>query len=144
MFLQLSHTKLDVFQVSRSLCRECYSETKIFPVDEKFAMVQQARRAALSVHLNIAEGSSRKSPAERKRFYEISRSSVIEIDTALDIAVELAYCNSEFLSTLGERIVNTFKQLSALINLSNKSLTTYIIFLIYRLAPAIFRHQFTR
>ena len=121
MFLQLSHTKLDVFQASRFLCLECYRITKTFPADEIFAMVQEIRRAALSVHLNIAEGSSRKSPAERKIFYEISRGSVIEIDTAMDIAVELMYCNSEFLSPLGERLVNTFKQLSALINYQVKS-----------------------
>jgi len=121
MFLQLSHTKLDVFQASRFLCIECYRITKTFPTDEKFAMVQQIRRAALSVHLNIAEGSSRKSPAERKRFHEISRGSVIEIDTALDMAVELMCCNSEFLSPPGEWLVNTFKQLSALINYQVKS-----------------------
>jgi four helix bundle protein len=45
-------------------------------------MVQQIRRATLSVHLNIAEGCSRKSPSERKRFFEISRGSLIEVDTA--------------------------------------------------------------
>ena len=54
-------------------------------------MSQQIRRAALSVHLNIAEGCSRRSQAERKRFYEIARGSVVEIDTALDIAVDLKY-----------------------------------------------------
>ncbi len=116
MFLQLAHTKLEIFKASRGLCLECYRITKIFPGDEKFAMVQQIRRAALSVHLNIAEGSSRKSAVERKRFYEISRGSVIEIDTALDIAVELAYCSNDSLEPLGESLVLTFKQLSALIN----------------------------
>jgi four helix bundle protein len=79
-------------------------------------MVQQIRRAALSVHLNIAEGSSRKSAVERKRFYEISRGSVIEIDTALDIAVELTYCTNDSITALGEKLVGTFKQLSAMIN----------------------------
>ncbi len=66
MFLQLAHTKLDVYQFSQGLALECYRVTKNFPSDEKYAMVQQIRRAALSVHLNIAEGSSRKSDAERK------------------------------------------------------------------------------
>ncbi len=54
-------------------------------------MTQQLRRAALSIQLNIAEGSSRKSAVERRRYYEISRGSVIEIDTILDIAEELEY-----------------------------------------------------
>ncbi len=66
MFLQLAHTKIDVFQQSRKLTLEFYRITKDFPTEEKFAMVQQIRRAALSVHLNIAEGCLRKSLAERK------------------------------------------------------------------------------
>ena len=48
MFLQLAQTKLDVFQFSRQLALECYKITKLFPADERFAMVQQIRRAALS------------------------------------------------------------------------------------------------
>ena len=61
MFLQLAHTKTDVFQQSQNLALDCYRVTKIFPTEEKFAMIQQIRRAALSVHLNLAEGCSRKS-----------------------------------------------------------------------------------
>jgi four helix bundle protein len=47
------------------------------PSDEKFGMISQIRRAAFCVHLNIAEGASRKSENERKRYYEIARGSVI-------------------------------------------------------------------
>ena len=112
MFLQLAHTKTPVFQESKKITLECYRITKDFPPDEKFAMVQQIRRAALSVHLNIAEGCSRKSGSERKRFFEISRGSVIEIDTAIDIAHELKYKNENELQPLGGCIVNTFKQLT--------------------------------
>jgi four helix bundle protein len=115
MFLQLAHTKLAIFAASRSLALECYKTTKSFPNEEKYAMVQQIRRAALSVHLNIAEGCSRKSQAERKRYFEIARGSVIEIDTAFDIAVELKYCSPDQLQNLGNLIIKTFKQLSGLI-----------------------------
>jgi four helix bundle protein len=52
------------------------------PPEEKFNMVQQIRRAALSVKLNLAEGSTRRSEAERKRYLEIARGSVVEIDAA--------------------------------------------------------------
>jgi len=98
MFLSLGHTKLDIFKVSREFVLNCYRETKLFPNEEKFALTQQIRRAALSVHLNLAEGSSRKSLTERKRFYEISRGSMIEVDTAFDIAVELGYISKINLS----------------------------------------------
>lgn len=115
MFLQLSHTKLYVFQSSKALALECYKITKLFPNEEKFAMVQQIRRAALSVHLNIAEGCSRKSMSERKRYFEIARGSVIEIDTAIDITHELNYVSLDQLQTLGNNIIQTFKLLSGLI-----------------------------
>jgi four helix bundle protein len=77
MFLDLAHTKLNVFQTSRIFVLECYKATKTFPPEEKSSMVQPIRRAAISVHLNIAEGCSRRSLAERKRFFEISRGSVM-------------------------------------------------------------------
>ena len=92
----------------------------MFPADEKFAMVQQIRRAALSVHLNIAEGCSRKSFAERKRFFEISRGSVIEVDAAIGIAYRLEYCDMKMIENLGNLIINCFKQLTGLIKSSEK------------------------
>jgi four helix bundle protein len=116
MFLDLAHTRMPVFQESRRFVLEGYRITKDFPQEEKFAMVQQIRRAALSVHLNIAEGCSRKSEAERKRFFEISIGSVIEIDTALYIAHELKYKTQEELKQLGIYPVSTFKQLTGLIS----------------------------
>lgn len=115
MFLNLAHTKLEIFDCSKSLTLECYKITKQFPQDERYAMMQQIRRAALSVHLNIAEGCSRKSAAERKRFFEISRGSVVEVDTAIDIVLNLNYCKADDLKKLGELIINTFKQLTGLI-----------------------------
>jgi four helix bundle protein len=106
-YVKLAHTRLNAFYLSRQLVLACYQLTKQLPPDEKFAMVQQIRRAALSVHLNLAEGCSRKSAAERKRFFEI--------DTALDIAVALEYCSQEQLQQLGQNLVNTFKTLTGMI-----------------------------
>jgi four helix bundle protein len=91
MFLQLNHQKLEMFSASKEFVLECYKASKYLPNDERFGMVAQIRRAALSVHLNLAEGCSRKSSTERKRFYEIARGSLIEIDAALDIAMKLDY-----------------------------------------------------
>lgn len=103
MFLKLNHQKLDVYSCSMFFVLECYKLTKVLPPEEKFGMVSQIRRAALSVHLNIAEGASRKSPVERKRFYEISRGSLIEVDAAFDIAQELNYLDNYDLTNLGEK-----------------------------------------
>jgi len=67
--------------------------------EERYNLIRQIRRAALSVHLNIAEGASGKSLGERKRFYEIARGSVIEIDAALDVAEDMGYIKKKKWST---------------------------------------------
>lgn len=112
MFLDLSHKKLDVYQTSRELAIECYRITARFPSAEKFCMTQQLRRAALSVHLNLAEGSSRKSHTERKRFFEISRGSIVEMDACLDLVVGLRYLTREELNDFGAMIIRSFQMLS--------------------------------
>jgi len=115
MFLKLNHQKLDIYTYSRAFVLECYKLTKILPADEKFGMISQIRRAALSVHLNIAEGASRKSLTERVRYYEIARGSIIEIDAALDIASDLNYLSNYDSQKLGELMISTFKILYGLI-----------------------------
>lgn len=115
MFLRLNHQKLDVFIVAKSFALECYRFTKALPSEEKFNMIQQVRRAALSVYLNIAEGCSRKSIAERKRFFEISRGSIIEIDAVLDLSEELNYVWKEELENLGTLMQRTFSMLTRMI-----------------------------
>ena len=116
MFLTLNHQKLEVYAASRAFALECYRFSKHLPVDEKFGMVSQIRRAALSVHLNIAEGASRKSVVERKRYYEISRGSIIEIDAAFDIAEGLEYFIVYPKEKLGNSMTKCFKLLTGLIN----------------------------
>jgi four helix bundle protein len=115
MFLKLNHQKLDIYSISKSFVEECYRLTKQLPESEKFGMISQIHRAALSVHLNIAEGASRKSETERKRFYEVARGSVIEIDAALDIANELNFIRSVDYQQLEELLVRCFKILTGLI-----------------------------
>lgn len=116
MFLQLNHKQLDAYSNTRKLVSDCYKATSLFPDNEKYILISQIQRAAISVHLNLAEGSSRKSEMERNRFYEISRSSLVEIDAALDIAEAMNYCEKNKLEDFGREMVNCFKQLSGLIN----------------------------
>lgn len=119
MFLQLAHTKLSVFLKSRDLVLECYKLSRNFPTDERFALVQQIRRTSSSVHLNIAEGCSRKSNLERKRFFEIARGSLIEVDTAIGLAVDLEYITLEKLDSIKDLIIENFKMISAMTSSDN-------------------------
>jgi len=115
MFLKLNHQRLDIYEISRQFGLECYRLTKKLPAEEKFGMITQIRRAALSVHLNIAEGASRKSETERKRYYEVARGSVIEMDASLDIAGDLDYLKIIQTDTLAKSMVNCFKMLTGMI-----------------------------
>ncbi|WP_196939953.1 four helix bundle protein [Sphingobacterium pedocola] len=60
--------KLEVWQESRALVKELYLETKSFPVEEKFGLISQIRRAALSISANIAEGMSRGTEKDKARY----------------------------------------------------------------------------
>lgn len=115
MFLTLNHQKLYVYAASKDFVLECYRFSKHLPSDEKFGMISQIRRAALSVHLNIAEGASRKSVIERKRYFEIARGSIIEIDAAFDIAEGLGYFTDYIKDKLGLGMTKCFKLLTGLI-----------------------------
>ena len=114
--LNLNHQKLEVYQVARKFVFECYKLTKKFPSSEQYAITIQIRKAALSTHLNIAEGASRRSIAERKRYFEIARSSVVEIDAALDIAFDLNYFSIDDSKEPGITLLSCFKLLSKLID----------------------------
>lgn len=115
MFLHLNHKSLHVYTAVRELVKEIYAVTMQLPVEEKFNLVPQLRRAALSVKLNLAEGASRKSGAESNRYIEIARGSVVEIDAALETAVDLTYLQQAQLTTTGELLNKCFAMLSNMI-----------------------------
>ncbi len=115
MFLQLSHKNLDVYKAARELLKLSYLVTKKLPPEEKFNLIHQINSASLSVKLNIAEGASRKSQAERKRFYQIPRSSVIEIDARTEAIIDLGYLKEENLMPLGVFLNKTFSMLTKMI-----------------------------
>jgi four helix bundle protein len=120
MFLVLSHQKLKVYYISKRLVLECYKLCEQLSVSEKYGLANQIKRAAVSIHLNIVEGSGRKSEVERKRFYEIARSSLIEVDAGLELANELNFIHNQNLVLLSELMIECFKLLSGLISANNR------------------------
>lgn len=113
--LNLSHKKLEVYKISLQLIKEVYRATRSFPKEEQFVLISQVRRAAVSVCSNIAEGASRKSVKEKKRFYEITRGSVVEVDTQFEIAIVLEYYKNGQMKELEEYLESVFRMLSKMI-----------------------------
>lgn len=94
---------------------ECYKILPKLPDSERFNLTDQIRRAATSVVLHITEGCSRKSDQERKRYFEIARGSVIELDSYFDLTVESNYIKIEELDKIGKLIKTTFILLSGIL-----------------------------
>ncbi|WP_152269384.1 four helix bundle protein [Agriterribacter humi] len=115
MFLNPGHKNLQVYTISRQLMKVCYRITLQLPPEEKFNLVQQIRRAALSVKLNINEGASGRSAAEPKRFWEISCGSVIEIDAAAEAMVDLDYLSKDALNELRSLLNSCFALLTKMV-----------------------------
>ena len=86
-----SFEKLECWQQARHLAVWVYNATKNFPTEEKFGMISQMRRAAISIASNIAEGTSRKTAKDQSHFSTISYSSTIELLNDLIIANDLKF-----------------------------------------------------
>jgi len=71
--------KLDVWQKAIDFADLVYNSTRNFPSEERFGLTNQMRRAAVSISSNIAEGTSRMSQTDFKRFVEIATGSVFEV-----------------------------------------------------------------
>jgi four helix bundle protein len=111
-----SHKNLDVYKISWLLVKEVYAISKTFPTEERFVLVSRLRRAVVSVSSNIAEGTSRIFSLEKKRFYEMSRSSAVEIDTQFEIALLLGYLKHIQINNLENYVESVFRMLSKMIN----------------------------
>ncbi len=113
--LELSHKKLDVWKLSMNFTFTIYEIVKDLPASENYGLKSQLRRAAISIPSNIAEGCARQSKKEKNRYYEIARSSLVEIDTQLEITKRLKYINENTIRSLDEPMNHIFAMLSNII-----------------------------
>jgi len=88
-------TDLRVWQRSHALTLEIYKFTATFPTDERFGLISQFRRAAVSVPTNIAEGSKRQSNPDYARFLNIAEGSLAETEYLLLLSRDLGYLRSQ-------------------------------------------------
>ena len=109
-----TYKNLNVYQDAKAFVVAVYRLLNEFPEAEKFALCNQIRRAAISVTSNLAEGVSRISNKEKIHFIEIAYASMMEVDSQLDISIELGYITKEQYHNIEEMIVTISRQLSAL------------------------------
>jgi len=95
-----SFRDLEVWKLAIDLVKKVYQVTHSFPASENFGLINQIRRAAVSIPSNIAEGQSRNSTKEFKQFLAISLGSLAELETQLIIAKEIEYLTQNGLDAL--------------------------------------------
>jgi len=94
-----SYEDLVVWQKGIALAKLIHQLTNKFPAEEKFGLVAQMRRAAVSIPSNIAEGQARHKTGEFIQFISHAEGSLAELDTQLIISIELRFAHAEHADT---------------------------------------------
>jgi four helix bundle protein len=111
-----TYKNLEVWKLSIDLVEDIYRITKRFPTDERFVLVPQMRRCAISIPSNIAEGQGRSNTKEFLSFLSIARGSLRELETQLTIAVRLKYVSREEALPLWETLQRIAQMLPKLMD----------------------------
>ena len=109
------HTKLRAFELADEVALQVYQATRALPRDERFGLVAQMRRAAVSVPSNIVEGCARSSEAEYCHFLDIAFGSLRELAYQASLARRLGFFVDGEAAPLAERLEETSKVLAGLI-----------------------------
>ncbi|MEJ7779926.1 MAG: four helix bundle protein [Daejeonella sp.] len=111
-----SYLDLKVWIEARKLSKEIYQVTNMFPKEERFGLISQMRRSAVSIPSNIAEGCGRNHTKDSLQFFFISRGSLYELETQLYISFDLDYLKLPVLTELLDHLEIIRKLLSGFIN----------------------------
>ncbi|WP_306002842.1 four helix bundle protein [Brevundimonas sp. C43] len=109
-----THRDLDVWKLSLDWAEAIYRCSASWPSDERFGLISQVRRAAVSVAANIAEGAGRKGTGEFIQFIGVARGSLAEAETHLLIAGRLGYLTPDQLQSSLAEMERIGRMLSAL------------------------------
>lgn len=113
---KFSFETLEVYDKARELVKDVYIIQNKFPQEERYALGDQVRRAAVSITANLAEGSGRKSLREKIHFIEISFGSMMEVFCELQTACDLGYITEQQFDELRPQFTDVAKMLSGLRN----------------------------
>ena len=106
--------KLEVWQLAKKLVIDVYKLTSIFPAEEKFGLVSQMRRAAVSICSNLAEGSGRNTSKDQAYFYGMAYSSVMELLNQILISSDLNWVKETDVLKLRHQIETVSMKINSL------------------------------
>ncbi len=111
----ISYQNLEAWKKAMQIVKEVYVLCKVYPKEEIYALISQTKRAAVSIAANIAEGFGRNFKKETIQFLHISRGSIYELETLLNVAVMVDYLKEDELTICKLLIDEEKKVLNGLI-----------------------------
>ena len=108
--------RLEVWQLARKFFKQAYAIIDTFPSSERYNLVDQIKRVATSIALNLAEMTSRSSYKEQAHYSEIAYGSTIEVYCAFLLSYDMGYINEQQLDELKEKISELSNKINALKN----------------------------
>ncbi len=117
--------ELKVWQKGIELVAIVYKITSSFPEEEKYGLIAQMRRAAVSIPSNIAEGHLRKTAKDFKQFLSIARGSCAELETQIIIAHKLGFIQDDDFNKLSPKVEELSKMLSSFYSKINSNPLPY-------------------
>jgi len=103
--------KMRIWQDSMEIIKEVYKLTSGFPKHEQYGLIQQMRKAAVSIPSNIAEGCGRGSNPQLARFLDIAQGSAFELETQLYLATELNFLGTDEMNILITKLTTLQKMI---------------------------------
>jgi len=114
----MRHEDLEVWRKAYAFALDVYKVTRSFPQEETYGFTSQLRRAALSIPLNIAEGSVRSSNKDFLHFLNIAEGSLAECSTLIKMAADLSYIAVE----KNEDLLNQLRSIQHMLNAFESSI----------------------
>ena|ERR1700693_2709784 len=111
-----NYKKLEAWTVSMETIKEIYDITKLYPREEKYGLISQTNRAAVSIACNIAEGMGRNYKKDTIQFLYISRGSAYEVETLLSVAKMIRIIDEQAYNRLNNKLERNIQILNGLIN----------------------------
>ena len=108
--------ELKIWQRSIELAEVVYKTTVNFPLEEKYGLVSQLRRSAVSVASNIAEGAGRATNKQFKYFLGVAMGSCNELQTQLELSFRFGFLTKEEVDRLNDEIIQIYKMILVLYN----------------------------
>jgi len=109
-----SFEKLEVWQLAKDFVIDIYQITKKYPENEKYGLVSQLNRAAVSIASNISEGTSRTSNKDQTHFTQIAYSSLMEVICQLIISKDLGFISEDVYLSLRKKAEKISNKLNSL------------------------------